>query len=246
MSAAAASPPWELLARHLAGEATPTDEAAVRAWQAAAPDNAVLWQQLTGVWTETAAAPAAASAFAFGAADTAHAWQKFEATVLGPPTAGPPAPTAPVGPPPVAPPLPGAGALVGWGKTAALLVVGAGAGWLLRTAVPPAAEAPAPSAQRSVVAAAPSAAPPAAPLAPAPAVDLVFEDAPVADVARRLEGAFPGTRVVLADSALAGQRFTGTFRAARPAAVLRVVSVATGATLARQPDSAWVLTRATR
>ena len=234
MSAAAASPPWELLARQLAGEATPADEAAVQAWRAAAPANATLWQQLTGVWTETVPA---ASALAFGPADTAHAWQRFEANVLGPPPASPPSPASPAAPTPAVPPavppvLPGVGALAGWGKAAALLVAGAGAGWLLRTAVPPATEAlvPAPVAARADT-------PRPVPMA----VDLVFENEPVGSVARRLAGAFPGVRVVVGDSALARQRFTGTFRATGPAAVLRVVGLTTGADLTQRPDSAWVL-----
>lgn len=242
MSVADESLPWDLLARQLAGEATPADEAAVQAWRAAAPANAALWQQLTGLWTQTA--PVSAS-LAFGPADTAHAWQQFETTVLGPPPA-PPSSTAPTPPnaPPAAPGLPvSPGVLAGWGKAAALLVAGAGTGWLLRTAVPPAAEAPA------VVAPVPAAtAPPRADSPrPAPAsVDLVFENEPLSAVAQRLENAFPGTQVEVVDAELTQQLFTGTFRAARPGGVLRVVSVATGAELTQRPDSVWVLRRAAK
>lgn len=250
--------PWDLLARCLAGEATSADVAAAAAWQAAAPENAALWRQLTGVWAE--AGTAAAPAIAFGAADTAQAWQRFETTVLGPPSAsgapdsaptvGPAQPVAPPAVPVAPPPSGGLGALGGLGKAAALLLAGAGAGWLLRSAVPPAPEASAPV---PVSTTAPlSTATSAAHLASAAEVDLVFEDTPLAAVARRVEGAFPGTRVEVADPALAEQRFTGTFRAATPAAVLRVASLATGATITRRAaggaatDSAWVLTRAPR
>ncbi len=233
MSVTAAEPPWELLARHLAGEAAPHDEAAVRAWQAAAPANAALWQQLTGVWAETGAG--AASIAGFGAADTAQAWQKFETSVMGPPPA-PPAPPAPSVPPASVPPI-SSGVLGGFGKAALLLVAGAGAGWLLRTAVPPAAEAPVPTRVAAVTSA------PVASVAPAAEVDLVFEDAPVAEVAQRLERAFTGSRVEVTDSLLAGQRFTGVFRGARLKGVLGVVAVATGATIHQRPDSTWVLVR---
>ncbi len=74
-------------------------------------------------------------------------------------------------------------------------------------------------------------------------VDLVFEETPVAEVALRLERTFGGTHVVVIDSALARQRFTGTFQAARPVVVLRVVSLAAGATLTHRPDSTWVIGR---
>ncbi|MBC7447296.1 MAG: DUF4974 domain-containing protein, partial [Hymenobacteraceae bacterium] len=227
MSVADASPPWDLLARQLAGEATPADEAAVRAWQAAAPANDVLWQQLTGVWTETGAA---SGALAFGPADAAHAWQQFESAVLGPPPTPPasspvasPAPAPPAVPTPLLPPL-APGVLIGLGKATALLVVGVGAGWLLRTARPPAVEAISPPVTTAV---APRAVETSrtAPVA----VDLIFENDPLSAVAQRVESAFPGTHVEVADTELARQRFTGTFRAARVAAVLRVVSVATGA-----------------
>ncbi len=235
MSATATSPPWDLLARQLAGEATPADEAAVRAWQAVAPANAVLWQQLTGVWTE---AGAASTPPIFGPADTVHAWQQFEATVLGPPPASPTAP-GPSAPSPGG--FSGVGGLAGWGKGAALLVAGVGAGWLLRTAVPPAAEATLPA---SVTTQAPARADSIRSVA---AVDLIFENEALRAVALRVEAAFPGTRVEVTDAELAQQRFTGTFRAAQPAAVLRVVSVATGAELLqRGSDSTWVLARPAR
>jgi ferric-dicitrate binding protein FerR (iron transport regulator) len=236
MSVAASSPPWDLLARHLAGEATPADEAAVRAWQAAEPSNAALWQQLTGVWTEAgqAAAPA------FTAADTARAWQQFETTVLGPPA--PSAPSAPTASPPVTPPVPfqSASWLAGWGKATALLVVGASTGWLLRASIPPAVDAAPPIQAEAVV---PAALPSITAQQPGE-IDLIFEDEPVRLVARRLERAFAGTHVHVDDSVLANQRFTGTFRAARVGQVLRVVAITTGAITAQQADSAWVLRRA--
>lgn len=238
MSAADASPPWDLLARQLAGEATPADEAAVHAWRRAGPENAALWQQLAGVWTETGRV---STAPVFGVADTAQAWQHFETNVLGPPPAPPATPAVPNAPPAV-PGAGGVGALAGWGKVAALLVVGAGTGWLLRTALPPATDPPPLAARVEKVVPLVD----TAPVRSLATVDLVFEDEPVRSVARRLESAFAGTHVIVADSALAGQRFTGTFRAARPAGVLRVVGVATGAALAQRPDSTWVLGRAGR
>ncbi len=236
-AAAADSAPWDLLARQLAGEATPADAAAVRAWQAAAPGNAALWQQLTGMWSEASAASMAPIAPVFNPADTAAAWQRFEANVLGPP----PLPNPTSAPQPGLPVSPGVVGL--WGKAAALLVVGAGAGWLLRTTMPPAEEAPATAPIATTVArptetvAAPSA-------NVAAEVDLVFENTPVRTVARRLERAFPGTTIAIPDSGVARQQFTGTFRGTRPAVVLRVVGVATGATALHQADSTWVLQRA--
>jgi ferric-dicitrate binding protein FerR (iron transport regulator) len=233
MSSADVSPPWDLLARQLAGEATPADEAAVRAWCAATPANAAVWQQLTGVWTE---AGAAATTPVFGPADTAQAWQQFEANVLGPsPPGAPAAPSAPPATP---------GVLEGWGKVAALLVAGAGAGWVLRTAIPAAPESAAAPITHAASADSVngSAALGAEQAGPAP-VDLVFEETPVAEVAQRLEHTFAGLHVVVADSVLARQRFTGTFQAARPVAVLRVMTLATGATLTHRADSAWVVGR---
>ncbi len=236
---------WELLAKHLAGESTPAEEAALRAWAAADPANQALLLSANHTWAQAALGAEAAMAVpvAFSPAEVQHAWQRFETTVLGPAPSGstapqpPNVPAGPAAPAPAVPVLPGAGWWVGAGKGLGLLAVGVGTGWLLRTAVP--AE-PAVVVAPPAAAAAPAVAPVSRSLAP---VDLVFEDAPLGMVARRLEGAFPGTHVVVADSALAGQRFTGTFRAAQPAAVLRVVGVATGAALARRPDSTWVLGR---
>lgn len=226
--------PWDLLARYLAGEATPTEQAELRTWASQRPEHQAVLTEATQAWTQ--AGPLATAA-PFGLADVDQAWQRFETQVWGVPPSAPP----PSSPPPVPPTTPPVGWVVGWGKAAALLVVGASSGWLLRTAMPPAAAPPSSPAPVATASAPPAAVSAAA--VPA-AIDLIFEDEPVRAVAQRLESAFPGTRIEVAEAELAQQRFTGTFRAARPEAVLRVVSVATGAELTRRPpDSTWVLLR---
>lgn len=261
-----ADEPWELLARHLAGEGTPADEAAVRAWVAARPENLSLLLDSARTWEQAAlgqplavgASTALASEFVFNPADLDRAWQRFETNVLGPPPAASPgsapASPAPPGPPPLVPPAAPVGWVAGLLKTASLLVVGVGAGWWLNSA----SQQPGNSAS-PVVAQADSTAPrapdstarPAPPLVaqpiaadslrPGQSADLIFDNTPVAEVARTLERTFVETRVLVPDSALASCRFTGSFHPAQPAAVLRVVSVATSATLTHRPDGSWEL-----
>ena len=66
--------PWELLARHLAGEATPAERDTLRAWVAARPERLGLLTDATRAWERAGADPVPTL---FSAADVDAAWQRF-------------------------------------------------------------------------------------------------------------------------------------------------------------------------
>jgi transmembrane sensor len=66
--------PWELLARHLAGEATPAERDTLRAWVAARPERLGLLTDATRAWERAGADPVSTL---FSAADVDAAWQRF-------------------------------------------------------------------------------------------------------------------------------------------------------------------------
>lgn len=88
--------PWDLLARHLAGEATPAERDRLRAWVAAKPERLGLLTDATRAW-ERAGAPVVPGLFT--AADVDAAWQRFKplmrANAGGAPADAAPAPEAP-------------------------------------------------------------------------------------------------------------------------------------------------------
>lgn len=123
--------PWELLARHLAGEVSPPERAALRSWVAADPQHLQLLTTVTRAWER--AGEAAAAPVLFSPADVAAAWQRFQ-PLMGPPVV----PSPPATPPPVAqPPWWAAKLGVGaWVPAAMLAAAGLGALVLLRRPAP--------------------------------------------------------------------------------------------------------------
>lgn len=228
--------PWDLLARYLAGEATPTEQAELRAWASQRPEHQAILRETTAAWEKSALPPSS-----FAPADVDRAWHRFETQVWGPP------PAPPVAPSPT-------GWLAGLWKTAGLMAVGVGAGWWLHATTatdrktPPLSTTAAPMVRADSAARHPASSPVPlpSPTNPAPtasttaSADLVFDNTPLPDVADRLTTAF-GVRVVLADTALRGCRFTGTFHTPQPEQVLHVVSVAISATFTQLPDGTWEL-----
>lgn len=135
--------PWELLARHLAAEASAGERADLRAWVQASPQHLQILTTVTQAWER--AGEAAAAPPLFSPADVQAAWLRFQPLLGAPPVPAPvpapaptptpaPVPAAPLGPPAV--PMPWAAA---WWPAAAALVVAAGGGylWLSRPAAPP-------------------------------------------------------------------------------------------------------------
>jgi len=66
--------PWELLARHLAGEATPEERDKLRAWVAAQPERLGLLTDATRAWERAGASPVRTL---FSNANVEAAWQRF-------------------------------------------------------------------------------------------------------------------------------------------------------------------------
>ncbi|TGE20298.1 DUF4974 domain-containing protein [Hymenobacter aquaticus] len=82
-----AEAPWELLAKHLAGEATPGELEQLRAWFTADPKRLGLLTDATRAWERAGAPPVAEL---FSAADVEAAWQRFRPQMVGAkPTARP-------------------------------------------------------------------------------------------------------------------------------------------------------------
>ncbi|PJJ48781.1 FecR family protein [Hymenobacter chitinivorans] len=80
--------PWDLLAKHLAGEAAPDELEQLRTWVAADPKRLGLLTDATRAWERTGAVPVADL---FSAADVEAAWQRFRPKMTGPaPAAEPP------------------------------------------------------------------------------------------------------------------------------------------------------------
>jgi len=121
-----ADAPWELLARHLAAEASASERATLRAWTQADPRHLQILTTVTRAWER--AGEAAATPPLFSPADVEAAWRRFQ------PLMGGPVPPAPAAPPPVAMPW-----LAGWWPRAAALVVAVGGGylWLSHPTPPP-------------------------------------------------------------------------------------------------------------
>jgi len=115
--------PWDLLAKHLAGEATPAEREQLRAWVAADPQRLGLLTDTTRAWERVGAAPVPDL---FSAADVEAAWQRFRPRMLGH-DSGPKAPQNPAAAPPKVIPLRPAPAVLPWLAVAAtvLLLVGA-------------------------------------------------------------------------------------------------------------------------
>ncbi|TGE14851.1 FecR family protein [Hymenobacter elongatus] len=73
--------PWELLAKHLAGEATPDELERLRAWVTADPKRLGLLTDATRAWERAGAAPVAEL---FGAMEVEAAWQRFRPKMMAP------------------------------------------------------------------------------------------------------------------------------------------------------------------
>ncbi|TVT37063.1 DUF4974 domain-containing protein [Hymenobacter setariae] len=112
-----ADAPWELLARHLAAEASASERAALRAWTQADPRHLQILTTVTRAWER--AGEVVATPPLFSPADVEAAWRRFQ------PLMAPPVPPASVAPLPVATPW-----LAGWWPWAAALVAAAGGGYL--------------------------------------------------------------------------------------------------------------------
>ncbi|MDF7814735.1 FecR domain-containing protein [Hymenobacter sp. YC55] len=85
--------PWELLAKHLAGEATASEQQELHAWVTAAPAHLPLLTDATRAWERGGTV-----AEVFTEADVEPAWQRFRiAADLAPQLVPSPAPAAPVG-----------------------------------------------------------------------------------------------------------------------------------------------------
>ncbi|GAB3828477.1 FecR family protein [Hymenobacter jeollabukensis] len=83
--------PWELLAKHLAGEASAAEQAELHQWLTAAPSRLRLLTDATRAWERGGSV-----AEAFTEADVEPAWQRFSAAAGLQPTGGTaPAPPAP-------------------------------------------------------------------------------------------------------------------------------------------------------
>lgn len=93
--------PWNLLARHLAAEASATERAQLFEWLRTDPRHLELLTTTTQVW-ERAGEPPLPEPPLFSAADVEGAWQRFQ-PLLGP-VATPASPTPATPPPPVAGP----------------------------------------------------------------------------------------------------------------------------------------------
>ncbi|GAA3952827.1 FecR family protein [Hymenobacter algoricola] len=98
--------PWDLLAKHLAGEATPGEREALRTWVAADPQRLGLLTDTTRAWERAGARPVPDL---FSSADVDAAWQRLRPLMVG---------AKPENPPP-APPgkviaLPPAPAVIPW------------------------------------------------------------------------------------------------------------------------------------
>ena len=90
--------PWALLARHLAGEASAAERAALRAWVRADPDHLQLLTTVTRAWER--AGEAAAQPVLFSPDDVEQAWQRFRPLMVVAPQ-----PATAVPPPAVSRPL---------------------------------------------------------------------------------------------------------------------------------------------
>lgn len=82
-----AEAPWNLLAKHLAGEATPDELEQLRSWITADPKRLGLLTDATRAWERTGAAPVADL---FSTADVEAAWQRFRPKMAGATPAAPP------------------------------------------------------------------------------------------------------------------------------------------------------------
>ncbi|QDA59687.1 FecR family protein [Hymenobacter jejuensis] len=71
--------PWDLLAKHLAGEATATEQEQLRMWVAARPERLGLLTDATRAWERVGAAPVADL---FSDAEVEAAWQRFRPQML--------------------------------------------------------------------------------------------------------------------------------------------------------------------
>lgn len=89
-----ADAPWDLLARHLAAEATPDEQARLRHWLHADPVHLQILTTVTRAWER--AGEAAPAPILFSARDVEAAWQRFR-PLMGIQPAGhtPPKPAAP-------------------------------------------------------------------------------------------------------------------------------------------------------
>jgi transmembrane sensor len=76
--------PWDLLAKHLAGEATPGELEQLRAWVTADPKRLGLLTDATRAWERAGAAPVAGL---FSEADVEAAWQRFRPKMVANPVA---------------------------------------------------------------------------------------------------------------------------------------------------------------
>jgi len=123
--------PWELLARHLAGEVSAPERAALRRWVAADPQHLQLLTTVTRAWER--AGEAAAAPVLFSPADVAAAWQRFQPLLGLPLPPAPPAAAPPVAQPPWWAANLGPGA---WVPAAMLAAAGLGALVLLRRPAP--------------------------------------------------------------------------------------------------------------
>ncbi len=125
--------PWELLARHLAAEASASERTDLRAWVQADPRHLQILTTVTRAWER--AGEVATGPVLFSPADVEAAWQRFS-PLLTPPAPPASAPTAPVAHPlgPVAQPW-----AAGWWPAAAALVAAVGGSylWLSRPAPNP-------------------------------------------------------------------------------------------------------------
>ncbi|MCB2409516.1 FecR family protein [Hymenobacter lucidus] len=81
-----AEAPWDLLAKHLAGEAMPEELEQLRNWITADPKRLGLLTDATRAWERTGAAPVAEL---FSEADVEAAWQRFRPKMTGAKPAAP-------------------------------------------------------------------------------------------------------------------------------------------------------------
>ncbi|GAB3585351.1 FecR family protein [Hymenobacter daeguensis] len=82
--------PWELLARHLAAEASPAERTALREWVQADPTHLQILTTVTRAWER--AGEAAAAPVLFSPADVEAAWQRFRPLIAPAEVAPPPVP----------------------------------------------------------------------------------------------------------------------------------------------------------
>ncbi|UOG75498.1 FecR domain-containing protein [Hymenobacter tibetensis] len=120
--------PWELLAKHLAGEASASEQRELHAWLTAAPARLPLLTDATRAWERGGLVPDA-----FAEADVEQAWQRFKvAADLAPvakPTIRPEGQVVPLWP-----------AAHPWRRVAAVLMLLVGAWAMLRLVLPSAPE----------------------------------------------------------------------------------------------------------